>query len=160
MILYMLKNVAFPLTNSQISEFVISKGYTSYFKVQQSISELLETAFIDQEATHNRTLYHLTEEGAAALDVCQDDIAPGVRMDIDIYLRDKMSVLQNDASIKSTYEELEDGTYVVHCHVIEHGEPLIALDLSAPTKSSAETIATNWYHKNEEIYGFVMSHLL
>ena len=39
-ILYMLDKVDFPLTNSQISEFVLDKGYTDYFKLQQALSEL------------------------------------------------------------------------------------------------------------------------
>ena len=41
-ILYMLDKVDFPLTNSQISEFVLDKGYTDYFKLQQALSELAE----------------------------------------------------------------------------------------------------------------------
>ena len=39
-ILYMLKKVAFPLTNAQISEFVLDQEYTTYFTLQQAISEL------------------------------------------------------------------------------------------------------------------------
>ena len=35
-ILYMLNQVDFPLTNSQISEFILDKGYTTYFKLQQA----------------------------------------------------------------------------------------------------------------------------
>ena len=31
-ILYMLNKVDFPLTNSQISEFILDEGYTTYFR--------------------------------------------------------------------------------------------------------------------------------
>ena len=41
-ILYMLDKVDFPLTNSQISEFILNEGYTTYFKLQQALSELLD----------------------------------------------------------------------------------------------------------------------
>ena len=34
MILYMLNEIDFPLTTSQISEFLLGKGYTTYFKLQ------------------------------------------------------------------------------------------------------------------------------
>ena len=60
-ILYMLNKVDFPLTTSQISEFVLDKGYTTYFKLQEAISELTQSELIRTETTHNRTLYHLTE---------------------------------------------------------------------------------------------------
>ena len=62
-ILYMLDKVDFPLTNSQISEFILNEGYTTYFKLQQALSELLDSGFIREESTHTRTFYHLTEEG-------------------------------------------------------------------------------------------------
>ena len=47
----MLNQVDFPLTNSQISEFILDKGYTTYFKLQQALSELLESGFIREEST-------------------------------------------------------------------------------------------------------------
>ena len=45
-ILYMLKKVDFPLTNAQISEFVLDQEYTTYFTLQQAISELVEAGLI------------------------------------------------------------------------------------------------------------------
>ena len=54
-ILYMLDKVDFPLTNAQISGFILDKGYTTYFKLQQALSELTESGFIREEATHSRT---------------------------------------------------------------------------------------------------------
>lgn len=41
-VLYMLDRVDFPLSTSQISEFVLDKGYTTYFKLQQALSELMD----------------------------------------------------------------------------------------------------------------------
>ena len=39
MILFMLDNLDFPLTNSQLSEFFVNHGYTSYFHLQQAIND-------------------------------------------------------------------------------------------------------------------------
>ena len=57
-ILYMLDKVDFPLTNSQISEFVLDKGYTDYFKGRfifsgiksQSQSRTILTTFYRQNS--------------------------------------------------------------------------------------------------------------
>ena len=46
MILFMLDNLDFPLTNSQLSEFFVNHGYTSYFHLQQAINELVESEFV------------------------------------------------------------------------------------------------------------------
>ena len=40
MILYLIEKVDFPLSNSQISEFILDKGYTIYFTVQRAFHEL------------------------------------------------------------------------------------------------------------------------
>ena len=39
-VLYMLDRVDFPLTTSQISEFILDKGYTTYFRLQSALAEL------------------------------------------------------------------------------------------------------------------------
>ena len=38
MILYLIEKVDFPLSNSQISEFILDKGYTNYFYCSESFS--------------------------------------------------------------------------------------------------------------------------
>ena len=48
-VLYILKLIDGPVTNAQISEFILGKGYTDYFTIQQSISELTETGMIKNE---------------------------------------------------------------------------------------------------------------
>ena len=67
MILYMLDRVDFPLSGSQLGEFVISRGYTGYFHFQQALNELEEDSFISGEPLRNSTNYSLTETGKEAL---------------------------------------------------------------------------------------------
>lgn len=88
-ILYMLNKVDFPLTTSQISEFVLDKGYTTYFKLQEAISELTQSELIRTETTHNRTLYHLTESGAETIHYFSNKISSAIRKDIDDFLTEK-----------------------------------------------------------------------
>ena len=46
MILYMLNIVEYPLTNTQITNFILENEYTDYFTVQEAITGLLETDLI------------------------------------------------------------------------------------------------------------------
>ena len=52
-VLYMLEKLDFPLTNGQISEFILDKGYTTYFTLQQALSEMVESNLIREEFVHN-----------------------------------------------------------------------------------------------------------
>ena len=63
MILYMLSKVNFPLSNVQISTFMLDKEYTNYFTFQETINSLVEDSFIQQINYENNTQYKLTQEG-------------------------------------------------------------------------------------------------
>ena len=159
-VLYMLDKVDFPLTNSQVSEFILDEGYTTYFKLQQAISELAQSGFIREESTHSRTFYHLTEEGRETLHFFKNDISTAIQEDIDSFLKEKNYELKNEVSVKSDYYRNTNREYSIHCQVVEQGVPLIDLTVTAPTEKEAETIANNWQQKNEEIYAWIMGHLL
>lgn len=159
-ILYMLNKVDFPLTNSQISEFILDKGYTNYFKLQQAISELIESGFIREESTHSRTFYHLTEEGAETIHFFKNDISPAIQEDINTFLSQKKYELKNEVAVKSDYYRNSNMEYSVRCQVIEHDMPLIDLTLTVPTEAEAITVSNNWAKKNEEIYAALMAELL
>ena len=53
-ILYMLDKVSFPLSNAQLSEFILEKEYTDYFTVQTALSELNETGFLRMSTVRNK----------------------------------------------------------------------------------------------------------
>ena len=65
MIMYMLDNLPFPLTTSQLSEFIVANKYTSYFQLQQSINELVEGSYIWTETVRNTSRFHLSESPSA-----------------------------------------------------------------------------------------------
>ena len=66
-ILKMLTQIDSPLTNSQISEFILEKEYTNYFTVQQVLAEMEETGLVTISSSHNSSIYHITDTGRETL---------------------------------------------------------------------------------------------
>ena len=159
-ILYMLDKLDFPLTNGQISEFILDKGYTTYFTLQQAISEMVEAGFIREDTTHNRTYYHLTDEGTDTIKFFHNNISPAIQNDIHSFLAEKRYELKNEISVKADYYQVSSLEYAVRCQIIESDAPLIDMTLIVPTKEEATTIANNWNKKNQEIYAQIMANLL
>ena len=56
MILYLIEKVDFPLSNSQISEFILDKGYTNYFTVQRAFHELEEENMLRVKQIRNMSI--------------------------------------------------------------------------------------------------------
>ena len=159
-ILYMLDKVDFPLTTAQISEFILDKGYTTFFKLQETLSEMMESNLITSETTHNRTLYHLTENGKETIHFFKNKISSAIRKDIDEFLKEKAYDLKEEVSVKTEYYLNTNHEYEVRCRIVENGFSLIDLKLTVPTETEAETIANNWTRKNQEIYALLLSKLL
>lgn len=159
-ILYMLNRVDFPMTNSQISKFILEEGYATYFRLQQALAELAESGFIKEEVTYRRTYYYLTEDGAQTIAFFRNDIPAAIQKDIDSFLIHHKYELKDEVSVKADYYRKTNGEYSVCCQVYEHGEPMIELNIAVPSEEEARTAADSWIDKNQEIYAFVMSKLL
>ena len=156
----MLDKVDFPLTNGQISEFILDKGYTSYFTLQQAISEMVDAGFLREETSHNRTLYHLTQDGAETISFFRNNISSAIQDDINNFLYEKSYDLKNEVSVKADYYQTKSLEYAVRCQILENGVSLIDLTLTVPTVDEATTVANNWNKKNQEVYAQIMGSLL
>ena len=82
MILYMLNSSNYPLTNARISEFMLQKGYATYFNLQTALSELSETGLIVSENTMNSSFFKSTEEGKRTLELLSNNINHSIKTEI------------------------------------------------------------------------------
>lgn len=159
-VLYLLNEVDFPMTTSQISEFVLEQEYTTFFKLKEALDELAEADFIKVETIHKRTLYHLTVEGAKTIEHLSDEISPAIQEDIELFLKEKHYDLKEESAVKSNYHLTEDGEYHVRCRIVENSNNLIDLKLIVSTEMEAEAIVNTWLTDYEEIYASLLSKLL
>nr|WP_296065758.1 DUF4364 family protein [uncultured Mediterraneibacter sp.] len=159
-VLYMLDKVDFPLTTSQISEFILDKGYTTYFRLQETLSELTDSELLKIETTHNRTLYRLTETGTDTIHFFSNKISPEIRTEIDDFLKEKQYDLKEEVAVKSDYYLKTDHQFEVQCQIVENGSSLIDMRITVPTEKEAKAIVNNWNLKNQEIYASLLSQLL
>lgn len=158
--LYMLKQVNFPLTNSQLSNFFLDHEYTTYFTLQQALNELLESGLIRRETVHNSTRYEITKEGEDTLSFFGSKISPAIIDDIDEYLKENRIRLRNEVGTVADYYKSTSHDYIVHCEVREGKTPLIELNLSVPDKEQAEAMCSQWKEKSQGIYSFIMKSLM
>ncbi len=160
MTLYMLKQVNFPLTNSQLTSFFLDHEYTTYFVLQQALNELLEAGLLKKEASHNSTRYEITKEGEETLSFFGKNISASIVEDMDRYLKENRFRLRNEVSTIADYYKSTNQDYTVHCEVREGRSPLIEINLSVPDKEQAEAMCSKWKDRNQEIYAFIMKSLM
>ena len=159
-ILYMLNRVTFPLSNAQLSEFILEKEYTDYFTLHQAIFELDESGLIRLETSRNATLCHITEEGRTTLIYFEKKISSAIREDIDTFLSEHKYKLRNEHSTPADYYRTPAGEFAAHCRVLERDSTLIDLTLTVPVEAQAKAICSHWRDKSQEIYATLIQKLL
>ena len=156
MILYMLSKVNFPLSNVQISTFMLDNEYTNYFTFQETINSLVEDSFIHQMNYENSTQYKLTQEGEDTVAFFYTKISPTIRDEIDSYLAKNKYELKSEVGTTSDYYRTTNGTYVAK----EGNSNLIELSLDVPLEEQAKEMCSKWKDSSQDIYEFIMQSLM
>ncbi len=159
-LLYILNRVDFPLTNNQLTEFILGKEYTNYFNVQQSISQLIDDDYIVMETIRNNSLYRITDSGKQTLSFFQNEISAGICKDIDEYLNRNEYQLREDVANPADYEKQKTGDYLTRLQVIERGTTLFEIKLSVSSEEEAIRICNDWKNVNADLYRCVMTKLM
>lgn len=158
-VLYMLDRVDYTLTNSQISEFVLDKGYTNYFNLQEAINGLLDDEFVTASTIRSSTHYKITAKGEEALSLFENRIPYAIKQDIlEFYQTEKINI-KNESEIYADYVKNEHNEYTVNCVIKDRKDTLLDLKISVPTRSHAVAICDNWKSKSPEVYDYLIKNL-
>lgn len=156
MILYMLDRVDFPLTGSQISQFILDREYTTFFQLQIALNELVENDFIKPTEERNHSLYEITEQGKEAIELFEFKVSDSIKLDILNYLKEQKIALRNESSISADYYP-SNNEYVAQCSITERNQTLLEIKLTVPTQDQAAHICDSWREKSEEIYAYLIT---
>ena len=151
-ILYFLSKVDYPLTNAEISGFLLEREYTNYFTIQEVISDLLDSEFISSTQIRNSSYFQLTPAGRETLSYFDSQISDQIKDEIEAFLKENSYKLRSETSTPAEYFETKKGEYTVHLKIIERESTLLDLSYIVPSESKAIEICDNWKNRNEEVY--------
>ena len=158
--LYMLRQVNFPLTNAQLTDFCLENEYTTYFTLQEVLNELLEAGLIRTHANHNTTRYEITREGEETLEFFGKNISQAIVDDMDRYLKENRIRIRNEAGVLADYYKSTSQDFVVHMEIREGKSTLLELSLSVPEREQAEAMCAQWQEKSPEVYSYLVKTLI
>lgn len=159
-VLYMLDNVDFPLTNTQISNFFLEYDYTDYFTIQQVLSSLIDSELIRFESTHSNTQYFLTAHGSETLSYFKEKITDAIRKDVKSFFSKNKFELKAENSVIADFYKTTDHTYDVKCQIKEKDKTLVDLTLNVKNKNQANAICENWQDNHMEVFTYLMDTLM
>ena len=160
MILYLIEKVDFPLSNSQISEFILDKGYTNYFTVKRAFHELEEENMLRVKQIRNMSHYALSDEGSEAIEMFEYQIPNSIKEDIAQFLKEKEYELRKEASVTADFYPSKGDEYTVNLKIREKESPLLEINLNVVSRDQAVYICDHWEKKHSDVYSMLIEKLL
>ena len=158
-ILYILDRMNFPITNTELTRFILEKEYCNYITIQQTLEDLIEDQYVEVEHSHNAYLYRITPTGKETLSFFYTRISVAIRDDIDAYLSEKEYQLREMVSTTADYYEAKKNEFVVELRVIERDSELVHINLLVTSAAEADAICSRWKECSADVYGYLISTL-
>ena len=155
----MLDRVDFPLTKSQVGDFILEREYTNFLTLQQTIAELIDAGLVTARSNRNRTHLSITDEGRSTLSYFQNRIGDSIKNEINVFFSENEMTMRNEVSVLADYYKSVSGEYEAHLTAKEKDVTVIEITLSVPDEETASAICANWQKKNQDIYQYLTKQL-
>ena len=159
-ILYLLDNIAWPLTTSGICDVLLEELYSNYFHLQQALSELETTGMIRKETIGNSTYYSMTPTGKEAFVYLEKELS----MDLRRAIMDRVKELHMDTrrtlTTSADYTNSITGGCHVQCRLMDGKDSIIDLKLMVPGPEAAKVICAKWPMHSQVLYEKIIEELL
>lgn len=159
LLLYIIDKSEVPLTNGQITEFVLENNYMNYFLIQQFLGELVSSKFIEYSRSDNKETYTLLKKGKITLDYFIDRIPEEIKKDIDKNFEIKKEEIKRETQVIGDYFKKSENEYIVNLKLVENNNTLFSLYLNVVSSEQAKTICDNWKLNPDRVYQQILNTL-
>lgn len=152
LLLYVVKSLKCSVSNSQLTDLILENNFMNYFTLQQYISELVSSDFIQYENQNDKNVLVITKKGENVLSFFKDRISP-IKIDIiNDYIENTIDSIKKELTIHSDYTIDSNDSFIIDLKAFEDKSLLMELKLSVPTKKQATSLCNRWKEDPSSIY--------
>ncbi|MBQ9115656.1 MAG: DUF4364 family protein [Clostridia bacterium] len=156
-ILYLLRNIGYPLDFDNINDIVVQDGVVGYFDFADCFAELLDTGNIAEEKNGRECLYRITDQGIHVADNLQSNILTAIReRSLKSALR-LLSFKKKGSRIQHHSEPLENGGYTLTCSIVEERQEIMRVSVFLDNKAQLDKMEYNFENNPEVVYRGVLA---
>lgn len=152
LVLYVIKSLKQAISKTQLTEIILENNFINYFTLQQYISELEISKFVEYIEKNDKKLITITADGENVLSIFNDRISPIKRDIIDNYISKTIDSIKKELTIHSDYTIEKNNSFIVDLKALEDETLLIDLKISVPTKKQATSLCNRWKENPSDIY--------
>ena len=160
-LLYLINKMDLPLSQGQISQFVLEENYMDFFLLQETLLDISESGHLERNHENNAVRYVLTELGKTTLDYFAKRIPKNIMDKIDEYvLNNKKSLKKDYEVIASYFYDQNSKEYNVKLGAYDDNTTIMEIALSVVTKDQARYICDNWKNNINSLYLNILNELI
>ncbi len=158
-LLYILKYINMPLTNIEITNFILDNDILDYFTLQQLLGDLCDSKFVVLNSKNGNEYYSISEAGTAALDMFGEKLPEYFIKQVEKnFYNLKMEIKKHRELLGHYYKRKED-EYIVSLQVMENESIIFSLSINVPDEDLAKHICKKWDSNPEEIFSSIIKTL-
>lgn len=156
-ILYLLRNIDYPLDFVNINDIVVQDGVVGHFDFIECFSELLETGNVAEIKKDGEDYYVITSQGKHVADNLDSRL---INMLKEKSLKSALRLLsfkKKNAKIKVEYEPMSGNRILARCIISERDENILDVKLVLESVNQLERIKRNFYDNPEVVYKGILA---
>ena len=161
LILYLIDKMDIPLSNSEISRFVLEENFMAYYVLQSTINDMIDDNYLEKIRDTNTPRYFITAEGITTLEYFEKHLNVDIRTKIVQYVAKNRSDIKKDyETIANYFYDHTNNEFIVKCGLCEDEKTLMDITITVVTREQAKLICANWRKSVYEKYKNILDELI
>lgn len=156
LLLYVFNEIKLSVSNNQLTQIILENNFINYFTLQQYISELVASKFLEYIETNKKHRLIITSEGTRALNLFINRISKTKKETIDNYLKVQIDNIKKEITITSDYTIEKENNFIVNLKAMENDLILIDIKLNVASNKQARDLCSKWKNNSSDFYSKII----
>lgn len=152
LLLYVFQQIKLPVSNNQITQIILENNFINYFTLQQYISELVTSNFLNYVEEDGKHRLIITENGSEALKLFINRVSPSKIEAVNSYLEKQIENIKREITVTADYTIEKENSFVVDLKAFENDLTLIDIKLNVASNKDARFLCKKWKNNSTELY--------
>jgi hypothetical protein len=154
-ILYLMDRIGYKLKLSDVCGIMYQENVVSYFDCAECFTELIDANHIvkvGEDEESGEAYYVVSETGKKIATELNDAISSTIKEASYRSAIRHLSFQRRGAEIDCYSRERENGKYMVHCEIKEHGKLVLDINVETDSQKEAEKMLRNFRQRPEIVF--------
>lgn len=159
-VLFILNTLNLPVTNMDLTRFILENNFMDYFTLQEIILELQKDGFVDSGQTEGKESYTITTIGQETVEMFSARVPNSFKLEITDLLKTLQKEVKRNKDLFAHYYQRKDKDFTIILQAIEESVTIFNLSLNVPTEKLAKDIVAKWKKNPDKIYSEIINILM